>query len=287
MIGQIIVSGILTGLLYALIAFGFQLTYATSKTANFGQGSLVMLGGLLTAIIAPKFGYIAALPVIMIACAVLGVMINYLCIRPSLRNTESANSWIVATIAFGIILIGAQEMIFGKNELSIATPFSEDPLSFGNINILPHEGFIALLVLTITFLLDRFYHSRWGKAFEAVSYDRYAAQLQGIPAEKIILGSYIASSILAGIAGWAVSPITGAGITLEMLGIKSFCAAVVGSLSSTRGALLAGALIGVLENLAAFLLPSGFRALPALILCALVITFRPTGLFGKATINKV
>lgn len=287
MITQIILSGALTGLLYALIAFGFQLTYATSKTANFGQGALVMLGGLISALITPLYGYWIALPVVLITCATVGFITEYLCIKPSLSNPETNSSWIVSTIALGMMLIGAQELFFGTDELAVATPLPDQPWSFHGIYTMPHELFIAVIVILITLGLELFYRSRYGKTFEAVAQDTYAAELQGIHAEHIVLGSYIVSSMLAGLAGWMISPITGAGLALDLLGIKGFCAAVVGSLSSSRGALLAGVLIGVIENLTVLVLPSGYRALPPLILCALIITFRPTGLFGTTLIKKV
>jgi branched-chain amino acid transport system permease protein len=287
MIWQVIVSGLFTGLLYALIAFGFQLTYATSKTANFGQGSIVMLGGLLAAILTRHWNYFIALPVIVLVCASIGILVERLCIAPSLKEKEQSSAWIVSTIALGIAFNGLEEIIFGTDELAVASPFPDTPWTVLGIRVLPHEIFIGSLVLICTFLLTQFYRSKLGKSFEAVACDRYAAELQGIPADRIVLISYVLSSALAGLAGWALAPITGAGIALDLLGIKSFCAAVVGSLSSTRGALLAGILIGILENLTVLYIPSGYRTLPALLLCAFVITFRPTGLFGQATIKKV
>lgn len=286
MIAQLVASGAVMGLIYALIAFGFQLTYATSKTANFGQGAIVMGGGLIAAWLAPKIGFFWALPAILIIGALAGILVERICIAPALGQSSNT-AWVVSTIAFGIISMGVLEIIFGKDELAVPTPFSEDPINLRWFAILPHEIFVLVLCFVVMGVLELFSKSRMGKAFEAVATDKDAASLQGIPAFLIVGLSYAISASLGGLAGWAVSPLTGAGPTLEMLGVKGFAAAVVGSLQSSRGALIAGLLIGISESLAAFWLPSGFRAMPALVACALVIAFKPTGLFGAATIKKV
>ena len=285
MLAQIVVSGSVMGLIYALIALGFQVTYATSKTANFGQGAIVMLGGLATAWLTPRVGYWAALPAVVGLCALSGLLVERVCVAPALRRNSSG--WVVATIAFGIIATGAMELAFGRDELAVASPLPEDPLALGSLAVLPHEILVAAVAIGAALLLGAFGATRWGKAFEAVSTDKEAAAMQGIPAHLVVALSFAMSAAMAGVAGWAVSPITGAGPTLEMLGVKGFCAAVVGSMSSARGALLSGVLIGVAESLTAFWLPSGLRPVPALIACALVIAFKPTGLFGKARITKV
>lgn len=285
MLAQLIASGTVMGLIYALIALGFQVTYATSKTANFGQGAIVMLGGLATAVLAPKVGYWGALPAVIGVCAIAGLLVERVCVAPALRRNSSG--WVVATIAFGIIATGAMELVFGRDELAVSSPLSEDPLNFGSFAVLPHELLVAAVAIGGALLLGAFSATRWGKAFEAVSTDKDAAAMQGIPSHLVVAFSFAISAVMAGLAGWAVSPITGAGPTLEMLGVKGFCAAVVGSMSSARGALISGVLIGIAESLTAFWLPSGLRPVPALLACALVIAFKPTGLFGKARITKV
>jgi branched-chain amino acid transport system permease protein len=273
------------GLIYALIAFGFQITYSTSKTANFGQGALVMLGGFVSAWLTPKFGYWLALPAAIAICAAAGLLIERVAVAPALRR--GTNAWVVATMALGIMAMGAQEILFGRDELAVASPLPDAPIMLGSVAALPHELLVAGVCVAAAAALALFAKSRWGRAFEAVSTDKDAAAMQGIPSHLIVAASYAISAALGGIAGWAVSPITGAGPTLEMLGVKGFCAAVVGSMSSAGGALASGLVIGMSESLAAYFIPSGYRALPALLMCALVLAFKPTGLFGKARNTKV
>lgn len=282
---QILISGAINGLIRALIAFGFQISYSTSKTANFGHGAVVMLGGLVTATVAPKVGYWLALPAAMVVCALAGAVVERVAISPYLKNNST--SWITATVGFGLFLKGLCDYIFGKDEMSVQTPLSEDPISLGSASIMPHEVLAVAVTLAAAIALALFAKSRIGKAMEAVSVNKEAAQLQGIPAGAIVTGSFMASSALAGVAGWVLSPITGAGPSLELLGVLGFSAAVTAGMDSPRGAFFVALGMGVLESLTAYYLPSGFRTFPTLIVCALIIAFRPTGLFGKQRIKKV
>lgn len=282
---QIVLSGAVMGMIYALIAFGFQLTYSTSKTANFSQGAIVMLGGLVTAVVAPLHGYWAALPAAVAACALSGILVERIGVNPALKR--GTNAWIVATIALGIVGVGAMELVFGRDELTVHTPLSETPIRIWGASVMPHDLLVAGIACAVAVALHLFAKSGLGKAFEAVSTDKDAAAMQGIPTHLIVIGSYALSAALAGLGGWAVAPLTGAGPTLEMFGYKAFCAAVVGSMSSPRGAFIVGLSVGIIESLTAYFFASGLRPIPALLACILVIAFKPTGLFGKARITKV
>jgi len=282
---QLLLSGGIMGLMYALIALGFQISYSTCKTCNFGQGAVVMLGGFLAAVITPKIGYWWALPVILFICGAAGVIVERLAVAPGLRRKTT--DWVVATIALGLILEGAQEIVFGRDELVVQSPFPDDPLMIGSVALLPQEVLIAVVCVISVVGLTIFYKGRWGKAFEAVSIDKDAAAMQGVPAHLIVVASYVISCAMAGLAGWAVSPITGAGPTLALLGIKGFCVAVTAGMNSSRGALFTGLAFGMIESLTAYLIPSGYRSLPVFLACALVLMFKPTGLFGKARNKKV
>jgi len=282
---QLLLSGGIMGLIYSLIALGFQISYSTSKTSNFGQGAVVMLGGFIAAVLTPQVGYWWALPGGMVICGAAGVIVERLAVAPAL--SRKTTDWVVATIALGLIFEGAQETIFGRDELAVQSPLSDEPLMLGSVALLPQELLIAVVCVMTVVVLTIFYKGRWGKAFEAVSTDKDAAAMQGIPAHLIVVASYVISSSIAGLAGWAVSPITGAGPTLALLGIKGFCVAVTAGMNSSKGALITGLVFGMTESLTAYLIPSGYRSLPVFLACALVLMFKPTGLFGKARNKKV
>ncbi len=128
----------------------------------------------------------------------------------------------------------------------------------------------------------------WGKAFEAVSADRDAAELMGISAKRTIMLSYGLSGLVAAMAGILVSPITTVGPTMaSALILKAFAVAVVAGLDSGFGVVLVGLFLGALESLASFYIGSGWREAPGLILLILALAMKPNGVFGKASIRKV
>jgi branched-chain amino acid transport system permease protein len=132
---------------------------------------------------------------------------------------------------------------------------------------------------------------RWtllGRAFEAVSADRDAAELMGISATRTVTLSYALSGAVAAVAGILVSPITTVGPTMAAaLVLKAFSVAVVAGLESGFGVVLVGLILGALEGLASLYIGSGWREAPGLLLLILALAVRPTGLFGKAIIRKV
>lgn len=286
---QILWSGTVMGLIYALIAYGYQITFTASRSLNFGQGEALMLGGLLAFTLVPHTTWWGAIPVIVLIGLVQGVVVERLGVAAALqRNSESG--WIMGTLALGIIFKSLAEVVWGKDDLSVPAPVSETPwLFFERLVIQPMEVLVVVAVILLMLALDLFLtRSRWGKALEAVSTDRDTAMLMGINAQWTTAMAYALSSALAGFAGLLISPLTmtGAGMG-AMLGIKGFEAAVVGGLSSTRGAVVGGLIIGLLEALTAFYGASGIKEIPGLILLLVMLATKPAGLLGRAQIKKV
>ena len=148
---------------------------------------------------------------------------------------------------------------------------------------------MAVGVLAVMGLIELFKRrTLLGKAFEAVSADRDAAELMGISATRTVMLSYALSGGVAALAGILVSPITTVGPTMaSALILKAFSVAVVAGLESGFGVVLVGLFLGALESLASFYLGSGWREAPGLVLLILALAVRPTGVFGKAVIRKV
>src|SRR5664279_3971319 len=137
---QLILSGVAVGMIYALLAFGYNITFSTSRTINFAQGEFLMLGALtgLTASVTWKMGYAGALFAAAIVGCVLGVVLEKAAIAPALK-TRSAVSWILATVALGIIARNAAERIWGTDDSRFPAPLGDDPLTFGGVRVLPQE----------------------------------------------------------------------------------------------------------------------------------------------------
>jgi branched-chain amino acid transport system permease protein len=161
---QILVSGISVGMIYGVIAFGYQLTFAPSQTLNFGQGEALTLGALVgfstvTLLINMGFGpsaaYLLALPFVFGFGLMQGAVVEVLGVRQAMK-TKSEAGWIMATIALGIIFKNLAENIWGKDPLKFPSPLSENPLTIGGVNIRPIEIAIVLGALAMMLAVELF-----------------------------------------------------------------------------------------------------------------------------------
>ncbi len=276
------------GLVYALIAYGFQLTYATSKSINFGQGELVMLSAFFSlTLLNIGVPYWLMVPGGLLFGAALGLLVERAGVRLALQ--QKSEGWILLTIILGLLGFSSAENIWGRDDRPFPTPISSDALHVFGINITPLEISVAIGVFAIMGLVELFKRKTLlGKAFEAVSADRDAAELMGISATRTIMLSYGLSGMVAAMAGILISPITTVGPTMaSALILKAFAVAVVAGLDSGFGVVLVGIVLGALESLTSFYVGSGWREAPGLVLLILALAVRPNGVFGKATIRKV
>ena len=294
---QLIVSGIAVGMIYGVIAFGYQLTFATSKTLNFGQGEALTLGALvgLTTIsfligmaIGNFWAYLLMLPVVLAFGALQGAVVEWLGVRQAIK-TKSEAGWIMATIALGIIFRNLAENIWGRDALKFPSPLPEASLNLGGVRIQPMEIAIVLGALGMMLAVE-FFNRRTilGKAVVATSNDRDAAGLMGINTSRVITFSYALSSMTAAFAGVLIAPVTLTGATLgAVLGLKAFAVAIIGGLSSGLGVVVGGLILGITETLTGYYISTGYKDVPGLVLLLLVLSLKPSGLFGKAAIKKV
>ena len=287
-IGQMAVSGALMGLVYALIAYGFQLTYATSRSLNFGQGELVMVSAFV-ALTCTNLGlpYGLMIPAALAFGALAGLGVERAAVRLALR--QKSDGWIMLTIILGLFLYSAAENVWGRDDRPFPTPISADPIHLLGIDVTPLELSVAVGALGVMGLIELFKRATLlGKAVEAVAADPEAAELAGISATRAVMLSYALSGMVAALAGVLVSPITTVGPTMgAALVLKAFSVAVVAGLDSGFGVVLVGMFLGALESLASFYLGSGWREAPGLVLLILALAVRPNGVFGRAAIRKV
>jgi branched-chain amino acid transport system permease protein len=285
---QLIMSGALMGMVYALVAYGFQLTFATSKSINFGQGELVMVSAFFSLTLT-KLGlpYWLMVPGGLLFGVLLGLFVERAAVRLALE--QKSEGWILLSIILGLFFFSVAENIWGRDDQPFPTPISSNAVHLFGISITPLEISVAVGVLAIMGLIELFKRTTLlGKAFEAVSVDRDAAELMGVSAKRTVMLSYGLSGMSAAVAGILVSPITTVGPTMaSVLVLKAFSVAVVAGLESGFGVVLVGLFLGSLESLTSFYIGSGWREAPGLVLLILALAIRPTGVFGKAVIRKV
>lgn len=287
-LSQLIVSGISLGMIYAVIAFGYQLTFATSRTLNFGQGEALMLGALVGLTLVGHMNYWLMIPVVMIFGALQGIVVERVGVRPTLK-TKSEFGWIMTTISLAIIFKNVAENIWGRDDLKFPSPLPEAPLKFFGVNVLPMELVVVVGAIAMMLAVEVFNRkSIYGKAVVATSNDRDAAGLMGINTGMVITFSYALSSMTAAFAGVLVAPLTLTGATMGVvLGLKAFAVAIIGGLNSGMGVIVGGLILGIAETTTGFYISTGYKDVPGLLLLLLVLAIKPAGLFGKSVINKV
>ena len=258
---QYLLSGLSTGAIYALIGIGFAIIYNATGIINFAQGEFVMLGGMLTLFFLAEMN-LPLVPAVMLAIlssTVVGIAFERLAIRP-LRNATPLNL-VIITIGGSILIRGLAMLLWGKDTHALP-PFSgNDPLQIAGATILPQHLWISAITLVII-IASRlfFYHSIAGKAMRACAYNRRAAGLVGIDVRRMVLFSFIISSAMGSVAGIIVAPLTMTSYDVGvMLGLKGFCAAIIGGMSSGLATVIGGLLLGVLESLGAGLISSATR----------------------------
>jgi branched-chain amino acid transport system permease protein len=287
-VAQMVVSGALMGLVYALVAYGFQLTYATSKSINFGQGELVMVSAFVCLTLTNLgIPYGVMVPLGLLCGALLGLFVERAGVRLALE--QKSEGWILLTIIIGLLFFSASENIWGRDDRPFPTPIPSDAIQLFGISVTPVEISVAGGVFLIMGLVELFKRKTLlGKAFEAVSTDRDAAELMGISATRTVMLSYALSGMVAAVAGILVAPITTVGPTMaSALVLKAFSVAVVAGLDSGFGVVVVGLFLGALESLTSYYVGSGWREAPGLVLLILALAVRPTGVFGTAVIRKV
>jgi branched-chain amino acid transport system permease protein len=286
---QYSLSGLSTGAIYALIGIGFSIIYNSTGIINFAQGEFVMFGGMLTifflnVLLLPLW---AAIPCAIAVATVAGLLFERLAIRP-LRDATPINL-VIITIGGSILLRGVAMLLWGKDTHAVPPFTGEDPISIGSATILPQHLWI-LFITVVIILINKyyFYYTISGKAMRACSYNPRAAGLVGIDVRRMVLFSFMISSALGSLAGIIVAPLTMTAYDVGiMLGLKGFCAAIIGGMSSGMATVIGGLILGILESLGAGLISSGYKDAIAFIILLLILFIRPQGLFGKAETERV
>jgi branched-chain amino acid transport system permease protein len=286
---DVIVAGLAVGSMYGLLALGYHVTYAVSNTVNFSQGASLMLGAVLLYTFQVRYGWGTA-PAILVSlglCALFGLLVERFAVRPFAR--DGSISWLLTTIAVGIVLENLAMLTFGKESRGLPSPLAEKPLTLFGAGIYPLELVIPAVGLALAGLLHALLRgTRHGKALLAVAQNRDAAALMGIPVERVIAAAFALSTVLAGIAGMLIAPKFNVSAQMGTLfGLKAFAVAIIGGITSSWGVMIAGLGYGLLEAIIAAKLPSAMKEILGFAIVVAALALKPQGLFGRVTVTKV
>ena len=287
---QLLVGGVSTGAIYALVAIGFTLLWQTSQTINFAQGEFVMLPAFLI-LAAMKFGGLsfplAILVGLVAAIVILGLMFKKLLVDPILPH--GVLPMVIATIALGIFLKDGVKEFYSAQAVPFPSLIPQTTLRFGEVAIsLRDIGVVAVAAIAVGALQWFLGHTATGRQMQASAQNPTVARILGIPVERMILYTFVINAILVTLASLLITPVYLAKFTSgETLGLAAFIAAIVGGFNQMRGAIAGGILLGVLENLMATYVSGQYRSALPLVLLIVVILARPQGLFGRAEERSV
>jgi branched-chain amino acid transport system permease protein len=291
---QLVVTGFSLGMIYALVAIGFVIILKCSEAFNIAQGHFVLIGGYLGYTFLVPFGLpIWASLLLAIAVAIImGLLIERLTLRPLIGKPVLAV--IMMTIALATILEGITTLIWGGEYKAYHGVLPTVALKLGEIS-LPSELLIGLIVsvVTVTLLMLLFHYTKIGLAMRATAEDEQVVRSHGIRATTVYAVSWVIASVVGVIGGILMGAISGVMTPLVDVGPKAFAVVLLGGVNSIGGAIVAGIIMGVLENLAAGyldpLLPAGggLADVFPFIVMIIVLVFRPHGLFGLVTIERI
>lgn len=288
-VAQFVISGLATGAIYALIGLSFAIIFNSTGIINFAQGEFVMLGGVLTifCINALQLPLLAAICAAVAGTTVIGLVFERLAIRPLKNATPLA--LIIITIGASILIRGLVMLLWGKDTQALPAFSGNDPISVAGATLLPqHLWIFGVTILVIVGCRLFFHHTISGKAMRACSFNPRAANLVGVSVGRMVLFSFVISAAVGSLAGVIIAPLTMTAYDVGvMLGLKGFCAAIMGGMGSGLGTVLGGLILGTLESLGAGLISSGYKDAIAFFILLLILFIRPQGLFKKGETDRV
>ena len=287
MLAQLLVGGLGTGCIYALVGLGFTLVYRTLRMVNFAQGQVFMAGTFLGLFGARQFG-LSALPLLLLVAAIsfaIGMLLERLVFR---RLYASHEVFVVGAIGLGVMIENGFRIVYPE-----ALPF---PKIFGAGVYHLHgavfqKTYLWILIVTLALVATLhvlFAYTRAGRALRAVASDGEIAATMGVNVQRAIGVTFGLSFAVAAVAGVLIGPLYFVSPDLgDMVGLKAFSAAVLGGINSVVGTILGGLALGLMEALAAFYISTDYKDLLAFSILMLMLLVRPQGLLGRVVPVKV
>lgn len=287
---QLLVAGLATGAIYALVAVGFMLIWQTSQTINFAQGEFVMVPAFF-ALAAMKFAGLSFGLALLVGLAVsvllLGFVFKRLLVDPMLKH--GVLPLVISTVALSVFIKDAVKAFYAAEAQPFPVLWTTQDVNVLGMPVSAQSLMILAVAVVIVTGLQLFLgHTRLGRCMQATAQNPGVARILGIPVERMILLTFLINAGLVAVASFLISPIYLAKFTNgETLGMAAFIAAIVGGFNQVRGAIAGGLILGVLDNLAAVYVSAQYRSAIPLLLLIFVILFRPEGLLGRPTERTV
>ncbi len=287
---ELLVSGLLVGILYAMVALGFVLIYKASDVFNFAQGAMTFLAALALVSMLPRLGWVGALLFAVALMALLAVAFERLALRPLMGQPHL--SLAMATIGLTFIIEGLAQAVWGTQPTGLPLGISPQPLNVAGILVgradLAAAAVAAMLVICLVWFFQR---TRVGLGLRAVADDHEAAIAVGIRLSTTWVLTWTLAGVVALVGGILWGNRIGVHFSLSFVALKALPVLIIGGIDSIPGAIVGGLIVGASENLAAGfvgpLVGGGVQEVFAYLVALLFLIFRPYGLFGREIIERV
>lgn len=293
---EVLIGGLLSGIMYALVAIGFVLIYKASGVFNFAQGAMVFFAALTCVGMVDKFGVPMwlAIPLTMVVMIVLGLAIEKVVLRPLVNQPEI--TLFMATIGLAFFIEGLAQLVWGSQVHKLDLPIEDVPLPWllDSYNIIVSKFDVtaaAICALMVTALALLFSKTKIGRALRAVADDHQAAQAVGIPLQQIWAVVWAVAGLVALVAGLLWGARNGVQFALTFIALKALPVLILGGFTSVPGAIVGGLIIGASEKLAEVyigpMVGGGIEGWFPYVLALLFLLVRPEGLFGEKIIRRI
>ncbi|MBC7452197.1 MAG: branched-chain amino acid ABC transporter permease [Massilia sp.] len=293
---EVLIGGLLSGVMYALVAIGFVLIYKASGVFNFAQGAMVFFAALTCVGIVDKFGapMWVAIPITMLVMVALGLAIEKVVLRPLVNQPEI--TLFMATIGLAFFIEGLAQLLWGSNVHKLDLPIEDVPIAYlmEHYNIIISQFDVtaaAICALLVTALALLFSKTKVGRALRAVADDHQAALAVGIPLQRIWGVVWSVAGLVALVAGLLWGARNGVQFALTLIALKALPVLILGGFTSVPGAIVGGLIIGASEKLAEVyigpMVGGGIEGWFPYVLALLFLLVRPEGLFGEKIIRRI
>ncbi|HAS64082.1 MAG TPA: branched-chain amino acid ABC transporter permease [Vibrio sp.] len=290
---QLVINGVIVGMLYGVVAMCFVLIYKSTQVVNFAQGEFLLIGAWVcwASLVYLELPFVLGFLLTLAFMTVFGIAVQTIVLRPLIG--EPIISVIMVTIGLSMFFQAMMKWMFGVSAVSYPQVFETNVVNIGGLNV--EFAYILSLIFSVIIMVSFYWFfkfSKMGLAMRATAFNQQVAQSLGISIKKVFAVSWAISAMVSATAGIVIGIVNGVSDALSIIGIKVFPAVILGGLDSVIGAIVGGIIIGLLENLAEFVdsqyLQVGnlYNIAPFYVLL-IILAFKPYGLFGTKDIERI
>lgn len=290
-IARLALMGLSLGGIYALLAIGFNVIFATTGVLNFAHGEFFMVGSMVGVFFYSSLGLpvAVALLVTVAIAVVIGMIEEPVASRPAAKGGGHTFTWVLSTLGFAIVMQSVVTLAMGTNYRRFPNVISMNPFEVAGVSVSPTRLAPFVLAIVVAGVLHTVYRRTiFGQALSAVAQDPDAAALRGLPVARLAVVAFGIGSAIAAMTGFLAAPITTAFPAIGLgFALKGFIAAAIGGMPDIRGAVAGGVLLGLVESFGSHWVGAGYQSTIVLGVLVLILALKPAGIFGTESVRSV